>query len=254
MRRYSWGGFEYYLFNGWTPISSDYSINPINNCHDNNMKNDKDPSVVAMFYDANIFQQLLFYYLKKEVRESAFQLETIQSADSLFEMISSGRVDVLITHFRFMLNLPDWGLPENISLEQLCRRHGVRRILLIDDDERWPLSRIINMKYEVTLSLKEDVDELAAAFKRLLCQNVAVPYVSPGLRKGTRREHVSLSSKEWEVLWLLAQGQSLSEIASWKRRSVSTIATQKHNALKKLGISNSGEFIKFLQITGGFNV
>ncbi|MCZ5806281.1 response regulator transcription factor [Enterobacter hormaechei] len=52
------------------------------------------------------------------------------------------------------------------------------------------------------------------------------------------------------MLHLIVEGFSTTEIARHRNRSVSTIATQKHNAMKKLNLSNHSELIKYVQAVG----
>ena len=66
---------------------------------------------------------------------------------------------------------------------------------------------------------------------------------------GSRARSI-LSAREWEVLHLIVEGFSTTEIARHRNRSVSTIATQKHNAMKKLNLSNHSELIKYVQAVG----
>ena len=49
---------------------------------------------------------------------------------------------------------------------------------------------------------------------------------------------------------LLVEGYTVTEIAQLRSRSASTIATQKHNAMKKLNLTNHSELIKYLQMAG----
>jgi two-component system, NarL family, captular synthesis response regulator RcsB len=54
-----------------------------------------------------------------------------------------------------------------------------------------------------------------------------------------------LTGKELEVLRLYGTGRSLTEIAAHFNRSVSTVATQKASAMRKLGMSTNAEVIRY---------
>jgi two-component system capsular synthesis response regulator RcsB len=60
----------------------------------------------------------------------------------------------------------------------------------------------------------------------------------------------SLSWREVEVVRLCASGMSITDIARRCRRSVKTISTQKHSAMKKLGIKNDAELFHYAEENG----
>lgn len=62
----------------------------------------------------------------------------------------------------------------------------------------------------------------------------------PGCKVPTTRE--PLSRNEREVLHLLLEGKTVSEIALQRHRSIKTVSTQKSSALRKLGLRNDAEF------------
>ncbi|MDQ7976331.1 response regulator transcription factor [Paraburkholderia sp. SARCC-3016] len=57
----------------------------------------------------------------------------------------------------------------------------------------------------------------------------------------------SLTPREFEVIRLYGAGLSLTEIAVRLHRSISTVATQKSKAMRKLGIETNAEMIRFVQ-------
>ena len=59
-------------------------------------------------------------------------------------------------------------------------------------------------------------------------------------------EKETLTSSELEVIRLFAMGYSLTEIAQNRKRSVSTVATQKYNAMRKLLLSSNTDLIKYV--------
>ncbi|MBA8735005.1 DNA-binding response regulator, NarL/FixJ family [Chromobacterium violaceum] len=64
------------------------------------------------------------------------------------------------------------------------------------------------------------------------------------------KEANRLTKKEWEVLLWIAEGMSVSEIASKKQRSIKTISTQKRSVMKKLGIKNDFGLMSYLELEG----
>jgi two-component system, NarL family, captular synthesis response regulator RcsB len=57
----------------------------------------------------------------------------------------------------------------------------------------------------------------------------------------------SLTGKELEVIRLYGAGLSLTEIAARLHRSISTVATQKGKAMRKLGIATNADMIRYVQ-------
>ena len=59
-------------------------------------------------------------------------------------------------------------------------------------------------------------------------------------------EKETQARSEKEVIRLFAMGYSLTEIARNRKRSVSTVATQKYNAMRKLLLSSNTDLIKYV--------
>jgi two-component system, NarL family, captular synthesis response regulator RcsB len=101
------------------------------------------------------------------------------------------------------------------------------------------------------VSKTENLTVFAQGLREVALQGGA--YRSPAIRAilqqaaaarpaaGTR----PLTAKEVEVLRLYGLGLSLTEIAARFNRSVSTVATQKANAMRKLGLHTHAELIRY---------
>jgi two-component system capsular synthesis response regulator RcsB len=59
-----------------------------------------------------------------------------------------------------------------------------------------------------------------------------------------------LSARELEVVRLYASGMSLTEIAQQEKRSITTVATQKISAMRKLKIATNTDLIKYAYDVG----
>ncbi|MCM2250862.1 MAG: response regulator transcription factor [Ramlibacter sp.] len=57
--------------------------------------------------------------------------------------------------------------------------------------------------------------------------------------------HEMLSDREFEVFRLLADGVSVTEIASRLKLSVKTVSTHKANLMQKMGLQNASELIRY---------
>lgn len=208
---------------------------------------------VSVFYENNIYQQIICQYMERMLDNSPLSLEVISNVDELLGMIADNNVDILITEFNFLYSHKDWSSEISKRFCKLCNEHHVRRVLFLSGTNIWLLQRIIDMKFEAIVSASDNITELHQAMSSIIGSERKVPYISESIKTILRSAHKGpkmLSSKEWDVLYLLAQGFSISEIAARKKRAISTVATQKHTAMKKLNISTNSELLKYIQLVG----
>lgn len=96
-----------------------------------------------------------------------------------------------------------------------------------------------------------DFDELPMAVsmahlgKRYTSRNLRLGLLGLGVHSSLVGP--SLSVRELEVLRLMADGRTVSEIARWQGRSVTTISQQKLNAMRKLGLNGEVELHGYLK-------
>lgn len=64
-------------------------------------------------------------------------------------------------------------------------------------------------------------------------------------RRHTEQPHESLSDREYQVLRLLAQGSTMSEIARQLTLSVKTVSTYRARLIEKLGVRTTAELIRY---------
>ena len=60
-----------------------------------------------------------------------------------------------------------------------------------------------------------------------------------------KEPHESLSDRELQVLYLIANGMKLSEIANDLSISVKTVSTYRSRILDKLGVHTTGDIIRY---------
>jgi DNA-binding NarL/FixJ family response regulator len=94
-------------------------------------------------------------------------------------------------------------------------------------------------------------DELTAAVKKVVSGG---RYVSAALAEKLaarltpdqdRPPHERLSDREYRVMWLLASGRSLQQIAEEMHLSPSTVSTYRGRILKKLSLSSNVELVHY---------
>ncbi|RWR02346.1 hypothetical protein ED28_08170 [[Pantoea] beijingensis] len=206
---------------------------------------------VAVFYDFSIFQKVIIHYLKVETKVSNVDVLFYRSMHTLLTAIDDGQVDVLFTEFTFLSNNKSWSV-DSKKFSRLCLDHNVKRVMVVANQHPYLLRHIVDMKFEATIGLNEGI----AGFRNILemaSLQKKIPSVSEKLMQNlikTDKRKYPLSPKESEVLYLVAQGYSISEIADRKNRSKSTVATQKQSAMKKLNLSSNSELIRYMYVTG----
>ena len=94
-------------------------------------------------------------------------------------------------------------------------------------------------------------DELTAAVKKVATGG---RYVSPALAEKLasrltpeqeRPPHERLSDREYRVMWMLATGKTLHQIAEEMRLSPSTVSTYRGRILKKLGLNTNVDLVHY---------
>ncbi|HCR1911392.1 TPA: response regulator transcription factor [Enterobacter kobei] len=207
----------------------------------------------VVFYENKIYQQVINPYLERVLDNCPLSLEVISRVDVLLEKIADSNVDVLTTEFNYLYSHKDWNSNINTRFCKLCSENHVRRLLFISGTNIWLLPWIIDMKFEAIVSANDNINELHQEMSSIIGSERQVPYLSERIKAILHKAHKGpqmLSSTEWDVLYLLAQGFSISQIATRKNQAVSTVATQKHNAMKKINISTNCKLLKFIQPAG----
>jgi two-component system invasion response regulator UvrY len=101
------------------------------------------------------------------------------------------------------------------------------------------------------ISKESAPDELANAVRKVA---EGGKYVSPSVAEmlafalshdAQKPLHDTLSDREYRVMWLLASGKQINEIAKEMRLSASTISTYRTRILRKLKLGNNAELVQY---------
>lgn len=112
------------------------------------------------------------------------------------------------------------------------------------------LKKLLQIPVIGVISKRDDRKQLIEAFRWVCSANKGVYYsekmkhLAFDIKAGTSNNLLSLT--ESEIIRLFAMGYSLMDIAKIRKRSVSTIATQKYNAMRKLHLNSNTELIKYV--------
>jgi DNA-binding NarL/FixJ family response regulator len=124
-------------------------------------------------------------------------------------------------------------------------------ILTMHPEEQYAL-RVLRAGAAGYLTKKNAPEELVTAIRKVMSGR---KYVSPALAENLANEiergaeklpHETLSDREYEVLLLIASGESLTEIASELNLSINTISTYRARIMEKMSLRNNAELIHYV--------
>jgi DNA-binding NarL/FixJ family response regulator len=155
---------------------------------------------------------------------------------------------------RFDLVLLDMTMP-GISGVDLIRRVRAEQpplpiLVLSIHNEAQVVSRALRAGATGYVTKDSDPDVLLAAIRKLAAGG---RFIDPKLvdamvfetHSGDAPPHEVLSDREFQVLRMLAAGQSINEIAESCSLSAKTISTHKMRLMQKLGLNNNAELIRY---------
>jgi two-component system capsular synthesis response regulator RcsB len=172
--------------------------------------------------------------------------------DSLLSLLSTTPCDLLITDF----SMPGNQQADGLKMLSTVRRHYASTpIILVSMFANVATLRVAFAQGVMAIVAKDaSATELPLAIKSV---GEGRRFISESLRTALAQADVeahshspSLSAKEHEVVRMLASGMTVSEIASYFKRSVSTISKQKSMAMQRLGISTDVDLFAYARDNG----
>ncbi|WP_010463080.1 response regulator transcription factor [Pseudomonas mandelii] len=172
--------------------------------------------------------------------------------DSLLSLLSTTPCDLLITDF----SMPGNQQADGLKMLSTVRRHYASTpIILLTMFANVATLRVAFAQGVMAIVAKDaSATELPLAIKSV---GEGRRFISESLRTALAQADVeahshspSLSAKEHEVVRMLASGMTVSEIASYFKRSVSTISKQKSMAMQRLGISTDVDLFAYARDNG----
>ncbi|MCU1760553.1 response regulator transcription factor [Pseudomonas sp. 14P_8.1_Bac3] len=172
--------------------------------------------------------------------------------DSLLNLLLTTPCDLLITDFSMPGNVQADGLK---MLDRVRRHHPETAIILVTMFANVTTLRAAFAQGVMAIIAKDaSAKELPLAIKAV---SEGRRFISESLRAVLVQADAeaqsgppSLSAKEHEVVRMLASGMTVSEIADYFKRSVSTISKQKSMAMQRLGISTDVDLFAYARDSG----
>jgi two-component system capsular synthesis response regulator RcsB len=181
------------------------------------------------------------------------QCEVVAEADgvdSLMSVLSNTPCDLLITDF----SMPGGQQVDGLTMLGTLRRlYPAMPVILVT-----MFSSVVTIRAVLAQGAMGIVAKNASESELPVAINAVGKgrrYISESLREllgsaDNQLEESPLSAKEFEVVRMLANGMTVSEIAHQVNRSVSTISKQKKMAMLRLGVSTDVELFAYTRDSG----
>ncbi|MEB7540287.1 response regulator transcription factor [Pantoea anthophila] len=189
---------------------------------------------------------LIASFLQQEINSHQFHLHHFADMQNLLKAAEENRLDVIIINSCCLYDGSFRETEIRKVLRTLCGNKNIITIFFAHNMRSVLLKKMLDAGIDIMISLQDTPQELVTALRNVMIFSSGETYISRSVREHLTEEYTDLTPKEWEVINLIQEGYSLSEIASKKCRAMSTISTQKRNAMNKLHLKNETELLRFL--------
>ncbi|KQN63264.1 response regulator [Erwinia sp. E602] len=171
----------------------------------------------------------------------------------LLSVLAVKTTDIVITDFS--LGSDRSTIDGFTKLRALAARYPDTHIVLLTSQKNVAILRkACDYGIRAIVSKSDAVEETVLACHHVVSQqdcyfSSSLSHLKAPLAKGNERGN-TLTPKELEVVRLFSSGYSLAEIAHRQNRTISTISTQKYNAMRRLGVSTNIELIRYAYAQG----
>jgi DNA-binding NarL/FixJ family response regulator len=169
-----------------------------------------------------------------------------RDGDEALELARRVEWDVAIIDF----SMP--GLHGLDLIGEIKREFPTRPVLVLSmHPEGVHATRVLKAGGAGYLNKESAAQELNTAIKKVASGG---KYLSPALSErlaldlaleSRKPPHESLSDHEYRIMWLLASGKAIGQIAREMSLSPSTVSTYRTRILKKLGLSSNAELVRY---------
>ncbi len=186
--------------------------------------------------------------LKQILAETSDMVVADEAGDGLavVDLVSKNAYDVVLLD----ISMPRAGGLDILKELKALKPKLAILVLSMHPEEQYAI-RALKLGASGYLTKESAPDELVAAIRKV---SQGRKYVSSSLAEkladqletgGERPLHESLSSREYQIMCLLASGKTVKEIASDLSLSVKTISTYRSRILEKMHLSNNAQLIHY---------
>ena len=135
------------------------------------------------------------------------------------------------------------------KIRSIKKRFPAAKIILYTEINNLSiLKKALSYGTDAIVSKYDGVSEIKRALHEVFLKKQRAIWLSKKIKaiiESNIESSGRLTAKEWEIIQLYSMGLSLSSIAKKQNRAVSTVATQKYNAMKKLNLNSNSELIQY---------
>ncbi len=174
------------------------------------------------------------------------KIEEVADAEELIKKVMSDKWDVVVSD----LSMPGRSGLDALQQIKLSFPQLPVLILSIHPEEQYAL-RALKSGASGYLSKDTAPDELVKAVQKVLLgkkyisQSIAEKLANNFSSDTTLSPHESLSDREFDVMKLLANGKSVSEIADMLSLSVTTVSTYRARVMVKMNLKSNSDLTKY---------
>lgn len=185
----------------------------------------------------------------KEILASEHDMEVVGEAkngDEALELVRKLDWDVAVL---------DFSMPGRSGVElikEIKRRHPGRPVLVLSMlPEEAHAAQVFKAGGSGYINKESAGEELTAAIRKVanggkyVSANFAEKLATDLAPDAEKPLHESLSDREYRVMWLLASGKQINQIAAEMFLSPSTISTYRARILKKLKLSDNAGLVRY---------
>ncbi|RAS03502.1 LuxR family two component transcriptional regulator [Cupriavidus alkaliphilus] len=187
----------------------------------------------------------------------AGDIAVVADADNsrvLMDILRTTHCDVLVTDF----SMPCENAPDGLAMLNAIRiKFPALRVVVLTMLENAGL--VASMQAAGVLGVvnkRDDLSELPAVIRAAyqgrtgLGTSLRAEMENWASRISPDSTARNLSPRELEVVRLCVSGMTTTEVARHLHRSANTVSTQKHSAMRKLGVTNDAELFDYAQAHG----
>jgi two-component system capsular synthesis response regulator RcsB len=191
-------------------------------------------------------QYFLCNYIKEELGCNIIDDFYLNNED-IIRKSGKDNIEAIITDLSYCGN--DQQLYGVSKIRAIKRAFPTAKIILyVEYDNLSILKKAISYGADAIVSKYDPVSEIKKALCEIFIKSRKSAYLSKTINtilESNIEKSCRLTAKEWEIIRLYSMGLSLSNIAKKQNRAVSTVATQKYNAMKKLNVNTNSELIQY---------
>jgi len=202
---------------------------------------------IAISDDSPFITDSIRHILNQDLADLSVEIYPSRN-QALLDKLQAEPVDLLITDFNLTFDSSLGGIQK---IQSICRKAAEARVIVLTSQQTVAiLADLLKQPIRAIVSKTDERLEIIRALHHAISAHHGV-YLSEKIRdlmgkNPPNSDKNALTCSELEVIRLFAMGYSLTEIAQHRKRSISTVATQKYNAMRKLKLSSNTDLIKYV--------